>query len=74
MKGQNRNFSQSKSTQLQQQNTNIARFFSNRVYLAVQLLSATTANAINRLFKDGTDGGDLGNFNDLAELIRLADL
>ena len=44
-----------------------------RVYLAVQLLSATNANAIEELFKEGFDG-DLKNFKELATFVRVADL
>ena len=43
-----------------------------RVYKAVQLLSATIANAIDDIFKEGSDG-DLKHFKELAEFIRLAD-
>ena len=40
--------------------------------LACQLLSRTTANAIDTLFPEG-EAGDLKNFKELANLIRLAD-
>ena len=43
-----------------------------RVYKAVQLLSATIANAIDDIFKEGSDG-DLKHFKELAEFIRLTD-
>ena len=43
-----------------------------RVYLAVQLLSTTNANAIEKLFKEGFDG-ELKNFKELADFIRIAD-
>ena len=39
---------------------------------ACQLLSRTTANAIDTLFPEG-EAGDLKNFKELANLIRLAD-
>ena len=40
--------------------------------LACQLLSRTTANAIDTLFPEG-EAGDLKNFKELANLIRLTD-
>ena len=43
-----------------------------RVYIAVQLLSATTANAIEILFPDGC-ADDVKHMKELADFIRLAD-